>query len=150
MSKNRPTVSQNPPSQNREEYKPVQPPAASPLPDTGNEIKKMLEDLLGGAPEVKIPEEQVPQIKPQPVSIKPQPAKISTHAKKEKALVSHSPSKTQKAGAKSFLTGEKLVTSKKIFIEPELEEESASDSYRDDFDIRQAIIYSEILKRPQY
>ena len=121
----------------------VQPPTVSPTPNPGDEMKKMLEDFLGGNPEVKIPEKQIPKLKPQPISIKPLPAKIITHAKKEKAIASHIPSKTQKP-EKPFLTGDQYV-SKKKFIESEVEEEPVID-----FDIRQAIIYSEILKRPQY
>jgi len=123
----------------------VQPPTASPIPSKtpGDDLKKMLEEMLGGVPKAKIPEKQVAQSKPEPVKIKSQPAKIVTHAKKVKATLSHAPSKT-KEEAKPFLAGEKAA-SKKVFAEVVAEEEPAID-----FDIRQAIIYSEILKRPQY
>lgn len=123
----------------------VQPPTASPLPKQKPEddFKKMLEDLLGGAPEIEIPEKQIPKEKPQPVFIKPEPSKIVTHAKKIKATPSHTPSKT-KEKEKPFLAEEKAAP-KKLFAEIIAEEEPEID-----FDIRQAIIYSEILKRPQY
>ena len=143
--KNKPNVSPSPVSEKRDEFKPVQPPVASPLPrqNQGDDMKKMLEELLGKNPEIKIPEKQVANPKHEPVKIKPQPAKIVTHVKNIRATLSHVPSKT-KEDAKSFLSGEKQ-TAKKVFVETSVEED------RDiDFDIRQAIIYSEILKRPQY
>ncbi|MBI4930651.1 MAG: hypothetical protein HY841_07805 [Bacteroidetes bacterium] len=149
VTKNRPTTIPNSSSQKKDEFKPVQPPEASPIPNHGDDMKKMLEDLLGRNPEVKIPEKHPDsyrdKVKHQPVSIKPQPSKITTHSIKEKTIPSHVPSKTHKTAAQSFLTGEQLASSKKVFLESEAEEESVVD-----FDIRQAIIYSEILKRPQY
>ena len=128
-----------------EPHQTVQPPVASPYPkqNPADDMKKMLEDLLGGGSEIKIPEKQVVQPKQEPVKIKPQPAKIITHAQKVKAVPSHFPSKAKET-AQPFLSGEKE-TPKKVFVETSIEEDKDID-----FDIRQAIIYSEILKRPQY
>ena len=119
----------------------VKPPTASPIPNAGEDMKKVLEEILGNTPKVKIPAK--PIVKPEPTRIKPQPAKIVTHVKNVRAIPSHSPAKTKTRTA-PFLTAEQEIK-KKVFTETFIEEE------RDlDFDIRQAIIYSEILKRPQY
>jgi len=127
----------------------VQPPTASPLPKQKPEddFKKMLEDLMGGNPEVKIPDTQIPKVKPQPVFIKPQPAKIATHhPRKEKLTTSHAKFISAKPKTTSastpFVSHPEIV--QKTFAEPDEEEATI------DFDIRHAIIYSEILKRPQY
>ena len=147
-TKNRPTTAPDPSSQKQDEFKPVQPPTASPLPDLGVDMKKMLEDLLGGGSEEKIPEHQAPRPQPQPLSERPQPVKISTHSPpKEKLITAH----TKSFSAKPKITSDKAPfikyseISQKVFAEPIIEEESGVD-----FDIREAIIYSEILKRPQY
>ena len=132
---------QKPVTKKPEPSQTVRPPTSSPLPNPGDDMKKMLEEILGKTPEVKIPAK--PIVRPEPVKIKQQPAKIITHAQKIKASPSHIPHRT-KEEVKPFLSGEKEIA-KKVFVETEVEEE------RDlDFDIRQAIIYSEILKRPQY
>ena len=122
----------------------VQPPTASPKPDMQSEMKKMLEDLLG-----------VPTSEPAPVleerkieSVKPQPAKIITHTPqkekidtaKEKLLASHA-----KANADILSHAKQPKAAKKVLAETVEAEEPAVD-----FDIRQAIIFSEILKRPEY
>lgn len=152
MAKNKPTVSAPSDPQRKEEFKPVQPPSSAPLPqhDTAGDLKKMLEDLLGGGPQEEIPEKHserpvIPPAKPipQPRQERPVPAKIVTHSTAVKATPSHSSSQT-KNETKSFLSGEKK-TKEKVTQEIVQEEEPSID-----FDVRQAIIYSEILKRPQY
>ncbi|MEK6614721.1 MAG: hypothetical protein AABZ32_01215 [Bacteroidota bacterium] len=129
----------------------VQPPTASPLPKQKPEddFKKMLEDLLGGAPEIKIPERQIPKVESQTIPIKPHPVKISTHSpQKEKVITAP----TKPFSIKPKITSEKVPFIKhsesapKVFAEPMHEEESGVDN----FDIREAIIYSEILKRPNW
>ena len=52
----------------------VRPPTSSPLPNPGDNMKKMLEGILGKKPELKIPEKQN---KSQPVLVKTQHTKIS-------------------------------------------------------------------------
>lgn len=148
VTRNRPTVTPDPSSQKKDEYKPVQPPTSSPVPDTGDEIKKMLEDLLGGDPEVIIPEKQAPKPKPLSVLPKPAPAKIAPHHPKKEKVTSES---AKPLVSKKNITAEPVhfvshpELTQKVFSETITEEESAPD-----FDIRQAVIYSEILKRPQY
>lgn len=142
VSKNRPTVEKQP-----QQTQTVQPPTAIPLPRKEDDFKKMLEDLMGGVPEIEIPEKQIIKPKPQPVTVKPQPAKIAPHhPKKEKLTTSQSKFISAKPKTTSasipFVSHPEIV--QKTFAET-VEEESSID-----FDIRQAIIYSEILKRPQY
>ncbi|MBI3501590.1 MAG: OadG family protein [Bacteroidetes bacterium] len=125
----------------------VKPPTSSPLPQPGDDFKKMLEEVLGKVPEPKIPErhpDSYRDLKPEPIKIKPQPAKIVTHAKKVKATPSHPPSKIKEM-PKPFLASEKEISKK-----PFTEESVPTEEQESDFDIRKAIIYSEILKRPQY
>ena len=137
-----------------------QDPTASPLPQSnpGDDLKKMLEELLGGVPEIKTTEKQPDpdrEQKPEPAKIKPQPAKIVTHAQKIKAAPSHIPSPKGKASPKTkeeektFLSGEKKI-SKKVFTQAAVGAEQDSDADPEDFDIRRAVIYSEILKRPEW
>ena len=127
VTKNRPTIDQQPQSSPT-----VQPPIEKQPPQ--QDFKKMLEDLLGGTQEEKIPEPQVIQPKPQPVAIKPQPTKIVTHSeKKEKIIPSHLHSKNPKE------------MPKKVFDEQVVVEEAEAN-----FNFREAVIYSEILKRPEY
>lgn len=146
--KNRPTIEgQSLPKESTEQSPTtVQPPTASPLPQ--QDFKKMLEDLLGGAPEEKNPEPKAFQPKQQPIALKPlrkesvgQPTKIVTQsAKKEKIVLPHATAKNHKEEIK--LTKEKTA---KISTEPVVMEETGFN-----FDIREAIIYSEIMKRPEY
>jgi len=128
----------------------VQPPTASPLPKQKPEddFKKMLEDLLGGNPEVEIPEKQIPIPKQQPVTVKQQPAKIAPrHPKKEKLVTQVAKPITSKksltAESAHFISDPEII--QKAFQDIAVEEETAID-----FDIQQAVIYSEILKRPHY
>lgn len=143
-------AAQQKPVQKKSEPAPVvKPPASSPLPNPGDDMKKMLEEILGKTPEVKIPDKHPDtyrEPKPHPIPVRTKPAKISHQAiKKEKAAVSHMPAKSvPKTEPHTFLPSEHI-SSKPVFQEPVLEEEVSLD-----FDLRQAIIYSEILKRPQY
>jgi len=128
----------------------VQPPTASPLPKQKPEedFKKMLEDLMGEVPEIKIPDKQIPKPKPQSATAKPAPAKIAPHHPKKEKLTA---AEAKFVSAKTKTTSEStpFVSHPEIlqqdFSNAVVEEESGMD-----FDIRQAIIYSEILKRPQY
>ena len=134
VTKNRPTINPQPQSSPT-----VQPPTEKQPPQ--QDFTKMLEDLLGGTREEKIPEPEVLQPKPQPIVVKPHPTKIITHSeKKEKIIPSHLHSKNPKEDIKH-----PKETAKKVFAEPVAVEEPEFD-----FDIRQAVIYSEILKRPEY
>lgn len=133
VTKNRPTI--DPQSQSPQT---VQPPTAT-LPPR-QDFTKMLEDLLGGVPEEKIPEPEVIHSKPQPVAIKPQLTKIVTHAvKKEKIISSHLHSHPN-----DEIKHQKVMT-KEVIAEPVAVEEPETN-----FDFREAIIYSTILERPEY
>ena len=125
----------------------VRPPTASPGPQQhpGDDLKKMLEELLGGVPEARPAEKKIH--KAEPVIMWPEPAKIIPQAKKEKTAPSHFATKA-KEETSSFLAGEKQIP-KKVFALV-AEERQDTDSYSDDFDIRNAVIYSEILKRPEW
>ena len=144
-------VSQNRPGQNTKPVPPVSSHPAetySPPPKKEDDLKKILEDLLGEMPEVKIPEKQKPQPKPSQVFSKPAPAKIvPKHPKKEKLVTRYAkpvtPKKSLSAESPHFVSHPEVV--QKAFQENVIEEEVSVD-----FDIRQAVLYSEILKRPQY
>ncbi len=143
-------VSQNRPQQTS---KPVPSAASRPAdtyapPKKEDDLKKMLEDLLGEVPEIKIPERQKPQPKPQPVFSKPAPAKIAPHHPKKEKLTSQpaKPLATAKKAAPvtpHFVSHPEIV--QKAFTEISVEETSPID-----FDIREAVIYSEIMKRPNW
>ena len=137
VTQNKPTIDKRPQSSPT-----VRPPVASPEPqhNPGDELKKMLEDLLGGGAQEDVPQPEV--LRPQPTVVyeKPKPVKASVPVpRKEKPVAPQMKS----AAAPAFRAHPEVV--QKGFIEPVQEEEMAID-----FDIRQAIIYSEILKRPQY
>lgn len=128
----------------------VQPPADSPLPKQKPEddFKKMLEDLMGEVPEIKIPNKQIPKPKPQPVSAKPPPAKIAPHHPKKEKLT---------AAAAKFISAKPKTASDSIpfvshpeILQKGLTAEVVEEESGEDFDIRQAVIYSEILKRPNW
>ena len=146
VAQNKPTVSPSSAPQKKEEFKPIQPPVSAPFPqqDPASDMKKMLEDLLGGGnKEMEIPKQETPQPKPQHIKSRPS-GNIAPSHKKEKMTLSHMPAKSsQKAKATPFLTAHPAA--KQAAVEPIVEEEATVD-----FDIREAIIYSEILKRPQY
>ena len=57
VTQNRPTIDKKPQASPTT----IQPPTASPVPhpNSGDELKKMLEDLLGGGSEEEMPEKQV-------------------------------------------------------------------------------------------
>lgn len=127
----------------------VQPPTASPVSKPGDDFKKMLEDLLGGTQEVEVPEKQIQIPKPQPVTVRPRPAKIAPHHPKKEKLASQyakplTPKKSVPAESTPVFKQHPEIV-QKVFADTAVEAEQGVD-----FDIRQAIIYSEILKRPQY
>lgn len=137
VTQNRPTINKQPQSSPT-----VEPPASSPAPEMngGEEFKKMLEDLLGGGSQEEIPEKQVVQPKPQVIPAKP--AKIFSSVPMKERPVTHQSKPKAVSPAPAFVAHPEIV--QKVFIDPVPEEESI------DFDIRQAVIFSEILKRPQY
>ncbi|MFI5164624.1 MAG: hypothetical protein ACHQHP_05190 [Bacteroidia bacterium] len=143
VTQNRPTIDKQP-----QQSPAVKPPTASPLPEQTKEIdfKKLLEDLLGGNPEEKNPEPKIPE--PSRISEKPQPVKIHAQVPKKEQPSYQS---LKHVSEKPKITSDKISLTKhphaapKVFTEPVVEEEQEVD-----FDIRQAVIYSEILKRPEY
>ena len=152
VTQNRPTIEGQPlPKDSAGQPSPtVQPPTATPLPQ--QDFKKMLEDLLGGVPEEKIPQPQVPKVqapvhKPEPVkiTIRHTPKRETAAVPREKPLSAKPANLAEKTSHPQFYE-----TAKKVFAEPVAVEEAGPDNYREDIDIRQAIIYSEILKRPNW
>ena len=135
-------ATQQKPLQKKSEGAPtVKPPTSSPFPQPGDDMKKMLEEILG---KKNIPDTNPLPTKPQPIPVKPAPKKIIVPEKKVKAVHSHTPSKRKEAPV-PFLQKEKQVPPKFFSVEAvKIEEQEI------DFDIREAIIYSEILKRPEY
>src|SRR5437868_1074691 len=133
---------QNPETKMPEPASTVRPPATPPVPNTGDAMKKMLEDLLG-VPRENAPDQQAPQTKSQPVPVKSpvrqkaaslssaRPAQNVRQPLKEKGSVLHIPAKTRHAAAKSFLVGEELTSPEKKLTVPAVEEEPASDTYRE-------------------
>lgn len=138
VTKNRPTVNKQPQSSPT-----VRPPVASPIPqnNSGDDLKKMLEDLLGGGSQEEIPERPVVVSRPHPVAEKPRPVKITSNTTR-KIQQSEQPAK-QKETVPAFTPHPEVVQKGNI---PVFQEEESGV----DFDIRQAVIYSEILKRPEY
>jgi hypothetical protein len=162
-AKNPPVSSSNPQTQKKEDYMPVQPPVSSPAPDPGEDIRKMLEQVLGRNQESKAAEKKTVaskqhtgQLKTPPKLVRQQWASKETPTsrddekksfqkdKKEKAAAHHLPERSHKT-EKPFLAGEQITHKKKETEMAFAEEESSVD-----FDFRRAVIYSEILKRPQY
>jgi hypothetical protein len=139
VAKNKPVVSEK-----KSVQQPATRPEQKPVSRTGDEFKKILDEMLGEVPEVIIPEKQKPVPRPQPVSSgtpKTRQPKISLfkneYLKKSKTL-------KPEAAPKPFLPAEKhkrvTETKEPVFF---AEEEPVFE-----FDARKAIIYSEILKRP--
>ncbi len=162
-AKHPPVSSSNPPAQKKDEYKPVQPPVSSPAPDPGEDIRKMLEQVLGRNQESKAPEKKTvaskqhtgqlktpPKLTRQQWATKETPTsrddeKKSFHKdRKEKADLAHK-TEMHHRSERTFLSGEQVLP-KKVFSEMAIADEETAV----DFDFRQAVIYSEILKRPQY
>lgn len=143
VTANRPTIDNKP-----EQSQTVKPPTSTPVSDTGEDMRKMFEELMGVPKEEKIPTSPptpLPRERgaespgprhPQPVPHHVEHAKVVSHAfDKAKAQA-----KTEKPVAEK-----PKIIPKKAPAEPIIEQEAAPD-----FDIRQAIIFSEILKRPEY
>lgn len=144
-------VSQNRPKQSSQPAPPASSQPAetySPPPQKEDDLKKMLEDLLGEIPEVKIPEKQQSLPKSQPVFSKPAPAKVAPrHPKKDKSATSSAKPLTAE---KSTISETPNFVSHPEVIQKAFQENPVEDEASLDFDIWQAVIYSEILKRPQY
>jgi hypothetical protein len=118
----------------------VKPPVASTPPVQGVDLKKMLEELMGGTPGQDTPEEPLPQKTRQR---KPEP--VPHHLEHQKN-VSHTFDKAKSSVAYPNPVAEKpKAAPRKVVAEAVVEEEANMD-----FDVRQAIIFSEILKRPEY
>jgi hypothetical protein len=148
-----------PPNKTGQRAQTVRPPASEPAPHSGDDIKRMLEDLLGGSPEVPVPEKQAANPRPvqaskefpsgrglsgQPAAAMREPAKLaSAHSRREKR-VTPAPIPFIKEESPHFISHPEIV--QQVFAPVEVKEEEAAV----DFDIRQAVLYSEILKRPQY
>ena len=134
---------------NRPGTKPVQPaqsrpvnPPASPIPGKGDDLKELLEQVLGKPP--------VAEPTPQPVTtVKPKSVSPRHHEKSGKAIQSHLPSRSAKK-AKPFLQGEHFVHEPEKPVITFAETEEQAPLLRDEFDLRKAIIFSEILNRPKY
>lgn len=122
----------------------VQPPVSSPAPqhESGDELKKMLEELLGGGEEEEIPEKPVASPVPSVIPHKPAPKPVYQAARKEKQVEDTSKQKAT-LPVPGFHAHPEIIRQAFTGQEPEEVEEI-------DFDIRQAVIYSEILKRPSY
>lgn len=127
VAKNRPTVDTKP--------KPVSPPA-SPQPQPNEDFKKVMEEMFGKLPEPKVSQPQVQKPKPQISSAKPQPVKIKTHVPVKESRVLG----TKTVKPLSPQPHPSLIKTETTEVEEEVV----------DFDFRKAIIFSEILKRPNW
>jgi hypothetical protein len=115
-------------------------------------FKKVLEELFGEIPNVEVPQKQVPTPQARSVDSKPDPVKVIPGHPQKEIFVS------SKAKGKKINEAEK--TQKEFKPHPEVVQMAFAEDFEKqeettsappfDFDIRQAIIYSEILKRPQY
>ena len=117
----------------------MQPPVERPVSENsgGEDLKKMLEDLMG------IPQEEIPKkeaVKPVPVV---HADKRAAHVPKKEKQVVYEAMHKEPVHSTVFPIHPKVAL--QVAVEAAPEEEAVID-----FDIRQAIIYSEILKRPQY
>lgn len=138
VSKNRPTVTK------KSEPTTVHQPKPQP-PKEEDTFKKIFEELFGEIPKVEVPEEQATPSKHQPVEEKPAPAKIM-----QKQHIN------QKLGSKE--KKEPFIKEKpqeEFTHRPELIQMAFANTHQEetietDFDIRQAVIHSEILKRPNW
>jgi len=146
VTQNRPKIEKHPPTAeaSRQPYQPVRPPVERKAPEhnPGEDLKKMLEDLMGGNTEEVRPE----VIKPKPqvvVPQKPKPVKITDHLTKKEKQAAYQTKKKEAYTPPVFIAHPEVV--QKSFMELPPEEESQID-----FDIRQAVIYSEIMKRPNW
>lgn len=144
VTQNRPTIDKQPESPTT-----VQPPATSPFPEhnPGDDLKKMLDDLMGRKSEEPVPQKPIIKPKPLVVAKKPKPAKVlSTISKKEKQAA-YQEKKKETAKPTAFVAHPEIV--QQVFAENTSEEVNI-DGSPIDFDIRQAVIYSEIMKRPNW
>lgn len=143
-------VTANRPGQNRPDPSapaPAVPPSEPiPAPSKEDEVKKMLEELFGGVPEVRKPKQPaqpvpVPVAKPKTPRPSRKAAPASARVPLTKPLMTKS---TETAIESKFIAHPEVL--EPLSITPVAEEEPV----RPDFDLKQAILYSEILKRPAY
>jgi hypothetical protein len=154
VTANRPTTTSSNPTpateQSRDEFNPVKPPTATPIPNPsfGDDLKKVLEGLMGENKEVNQPELLAPKPKQQIATEKPKHRQPESrfHSAENQKINTHL---LEKEKLKSVQTEQVTVKSKPVFrnaiVEPGVDEQKEVN-----FDLRQAIIYSEILKRPEY
>jgi hypothetical protein len=143
VTANRPTIDKD-----QGQSPAVKPPTESPIPNAGDDMKKMLQDLLGGSPEEKTPEahpDNSRELRPQPVFERPKHQQPVPHHMEHTKTVSHTFDKAKAQAIQEKHVDKPKTVPKKIFAESTADNETTPD-----FDIRQAIIYSEILKRPEY
>ena len=140
VTQNKPTIDKRPQASPT-----VRPPVASPNPqqNPGEDLKKMLEDLLGGGAQEDVPQAEVLKPRLTVVHEKPKPVKAAVPAPRKEKPVAHQATPQSVPAAPAFRAHPEVL--QKSLNETIEEEETVID-----FDIRQAVIYSEILKRPQY
>ena len=126
------------------------------------DFKTILEDMFGGMPNVgkdvptpvqssskKIPEKQIPRSKPQSIFSKPNPIKKTTNASQRKEKTSSV--KTEILPTKPRPVSEPAFSILSAANTPSaLSEREVVEETDFEFDFRQAVIYSEILKRPNW
>lgn len=137
-----------PPVTNRQPPPVQQHETAKPKEEKDDEFKKVLEELFGEIPKVEVPQKQEPAPKPRPVESKPAPAKIIPKRPKKETLVSKTqPEKANEAVKPQgqFIQHPEVV---QMAFAKELVEEEEVPAI--DFDMRQAVIHSEILQRPNW
>ena len=127
------------------------------------DFKTILEDMFGGMPNVdadvtkpvqspskKVPEKQIPRSKPQSIFSKhnpikkPAPASFQQKEKTSSVKTPQLPLK-QKTPSQSTFSITSFADTRNIISEQDVVEEIDFE-----FDFRQAVIYSEILKRPNW
>lgn len=141
ISKNRPTVTRK-----TEPSTVQQPQSQSPKEKEEDTFKKVFEELFGEIPEVKNPEEPAAPPMPEPVEVKSAPAKIIPKHPPKRQLIS----KEKKEPFLKVEKSEEGFTHHPELVQMAFAETQQEETVETDFDIRQAVIYSEILKRPNW
>lgn len=120
--------------------------------DIFKELQKTLNDVgrsLEQNPRKPVSQEVIPretinhEKATKPVYQKPVPKPKYESALKREPLILNQ----RKVKARHSSIQKKIAASKPM---QEIKQEEIQDNYRPDFDLRQAVLYSEILKRPQY
>lgn len=115
--------------------------------DIFKELQKALSDAKsGGSPQVRPIEQPVNSTSPSPKK----PYVKQSMANTRETMKSDVFTKYKSITKRKPLKVSKFKTSNKTFEEIKEEEIADQEIYRPDFDVRKAIIYSEILKRSQY